>query len=189
MDTQDYTITEPKRKRGQHLRLEDRGAMHVLFKEKYTDRAIARIIGCSPSTVGNERARGTPARKSNRGRAPQYNPRVAQQVYRENRIRSRRKHKLESCGLFTTWALEQIKEYGWSLDACVGYARRNKLFHESQIPSTSTLYNAVWAGRLGAAEMPRPDHRPAPARTVREVLETGARDLWAVHGHGGAIRH
>ena len=30
--------------------------MHVLFKEKYTDRAIARIIGCSPSTVGNERA-------------------------------------------------------------------------------------------------------------------------------------
>lgn len=157
VDTQDYTITEPKRKRGQHLRLEDRGAMHVLFKEKYTDRAIARIIGCSPSTVGNERARGTPARKSNRGRAPQYNPRVAQQVYRENRIRSRRKHKLESCGLFTTWALEQIKEYGWSLDACVGYARRNKLFHESQIPSTSTLYNAVWAGRFALKPIDLPE--------------------------------
>jgi IS30 family transposase len=39
----------------------------------------------------------------------------------------------------------------------VGYARRNKLFHESQIPSTSTLYNAVWAGRFALKPIDLPE--------------------------------
>jgi len=41
-----------------------------------------------------------------------------------------------------------MKEHKWSFDACVGYARRNKLFPRNQIPSTKTLYNELWAGNL-----------------------------------------
>ncbi|MFQ9473934.1 MAG: hypothetical protein ACLR0P_12855 [Oscillospiraceae bacterium] len=33
---------------------------------------MARAIGCSPTTVGNELKRGTPPRKSSKGRKPGY---------------------------------------------------------------------------------------------------------------------
>ena len=66
MDCQDY-ITEPaERKKGQHLQREERGAIQHLKRQGYSNRAIAREIGCSPSTVANELRRGTPPRKSTR---------------------------------------------------------------------------------------------------------------------------
>ena len=45
----------------------------------------------------------------------------------------------------------------WSLDACVGYARRNKLFTLEQISCTKTLYNMLWANKLPISlfEVPR----------------------------------
>ena len=71
-----HCITESaERKKGQHLRMEDRGAINVLKKQGLGPRAIARQIGCAPSTVTNELRRGTPARKSNKGKAPGYSPR------------------------------------------------------------------------------------------------------------------
>ena len=70
IDCQDY-ITEPaERKKGQHLQREERGAIQHLKRQGYSNRAIAREIGCSPSTVENELRRGTPPRKSNKGRNP-----------------------------------------------------------------------------------------------------------------------
>lgn len=70
MDCQDY-ITEPaERKKGQHLQREERGAIQHLKRQGYSNRAIAREIGCSPSTVANELRRGTPPRKSNKAGNP-----------------------------------------------------------------------------------------------------------------------
>ena len=70
-----HCITESaERKKGQHLRMEDRGAIKVLKKQGLGPRAIARQIGCAPSTVTNELRRGTAARKSNKGKAPGYSP-------------------------------------------------------------------------------------------------------------------
>ncbi|MEI3428978.1 MAG: helix-turn-helix domain-containing protein [Christensenellales bacterium] len=63
-------------KKGQHLRMEDRGAIKVLKKQGLGTRAIARHIGCAPSTVTNELRRGTPTRKSNKGKAPGYSPKL-----------------------------------------------------------------------------------------------------------------
>ena len=49
-----HCITESaERKKGQHLRMEDRGAIKVLKKQGLGPRAIARQIGCAPSTVTN----------------------------------------------------------------------------------------------------------------------------------------
>ena len=68
MDCQDYITESVERKKGQHLQREERGAIRHLKAAGYTNRAIARAIGCSPTTVGNELKRGTPPRKSNKGK-------------------------------------------------------------------------------------------------------------------------
>ena len=67
MDCQDYITELVERKKGQHLQREERGAIQQLKNAGYTNRAIARAIGCSPTTVGNELKRGTPPRKSSKG--------------------------------------------------------------------------------------------------------------------------
>ena len=63
------TIT-PSRERGQHLKFEDRVSIKIYRRFKYTLRAIAEAIGCSPSTIMYELRRGTGKRKGLRGRFP-----------------------------------------------------------------------------------------------------------------------
>ncbi|EJW97319.1 integrase core domain protein [gut metagenome] len=50
----------------------------------------------------------------------------------------------------------QVREHKWSLDACVGYAKRYNLFSAEEMVCTHTLYNEVWAGNLslGILELP-----------------------------------
>ena len=156
MDCQDY-ITEPtERKKGQHLQREERGAIQHLKHQGYSNRAIARQIGCSPSTVANELRRGTPPRKSNQGRKPGYSARRGEAVYKANRKHSRRHHRICRCDRFLRWVAKQFKEHKWSLDACVGYARLHRLFPADEMVCTHTLYNEVWAGNLdlSVAELP-----------------------------------
>lgn len=89
-----HCITESaERKKGQDLRKEDRGAIKVLKKQGLGPRAIAGQIGCAPSTVTNELRRGTPARKSNKGKAPGYSPKLGETVYRANRASCHRHPK------------------------------------------------------------------------------------------------
>ncbi len=58
--TKNYSITIfGERKRGQHLGAEERGAIQALKKLGCSNRAIARAINCSPSTVGYELKRGS----------------------------------------------------------------------------------------------------------------------------------
>ena len=49
MDCQDYITESVERKKGQHLQREERGAIQHLKNAGYTNRAIARAIGCSPT--------------------------------------------------------------------------------------------------------------------------------------------
>lgn len=103
-----HCITESaERKKGQHLRMEDRGAIKVLKKQGLSTRAIARQIGCAPSTVTNELRRGTPARKSNKGKAPGYSPKLGEAVYRANRASCHRHPKAGVCSNFTSWVVRQ----------------------------------------------------------------------------------
>ena len=94
MDCHHYITEFPERKRGQHLQREERGAIQALKQQSLSNRAIARELGCSPTTIGNELRRGTPSRKSNKGRAPSYSARLGEAVYRVNRLRCRKPHKL-----------------------------------------------------------------------------------------------
>lgn len=119
MDSQDYITETEERKKGQHLGAEERGAIKVLSQQGLGIRAIVREIGCAPSTVTNELRRGTPPRKSNRGKAPGYSPKLGEAVYRANRAVCRRPLKARSCKVFIVWVIKQVREHKWSLDSCM----------------------------------------------------------------------
>lgn len=148
MDCHNYITAIPERKRGQHLGREERGAIQQLKKQGYSLRAIAREINCSPSTILYELRRGTPLRKSHRGRAPEYNAKRGLAVYEMNRTKCKRPHHIIHCSEFVEWVVKQIRTQKWSLDACVGYARRHCSFPAAEMVCTKTLYNEITAGNL-----------------------------------------
>ena len=167
MDCHHYSTESAERKKGQHLRMEDRGAIKVLKKQGLGPRAIARQIGCAPSTVTNELRRGTPARKSNKGKAPGYSPKLGEAVYRANRASCHRHPKAGVCSNFTSWVVRQIREHKWSLDACCGYAKRHDLFEPSEMVCSRTLYNMVWKGHLSIQPMELPEALKRKAKKHR----------------------
>ena len=146
--TKDYSITfSGERKRGQHLGPEERVAIQALKKLGYSNRAIARAINCSPSTVGYELKRGTSA-YSGRGRRPGYSAKRGFAVYHQNRTRCRRAKSVPRESAFLCWLVQMVRQHKWSFDTCVGTARRKQLFSDTAIPSTKTLYNLLWKGEL-----------------------------------------
>lgn len=157
MDCHDYITVEPERKRGQHLGREERGAIQQLKKQGCSLRVIALEINCSPSTVMNELRRGTPPRKSHRGRRPEYSAKRGRAVYETNRLQCRRHHRITHCADFIQWVVNQVRKHRWSLDACVGYARLHKLFDESEMVCTKTLYNELAAGNLPLSPFELPE--------------------------------
>ena len=157
MDCPDYIIVEPERKPGQHLQREDRGAIQRLHHLGFSNRTIARELHCPPTTIGNELGRGTRPRKSNKGRAPGYSAKRGQAVYQSNRSRCHKPHKAAHCSTFLDWVARQVREHRWSLDACVGYARLHRLFKESKMTRTKTLYNEPWRGGLPLTPFEVPD--------------------------------
>ena len=58
-----------------------------------------------------ELRRGTPARKSNKGKAPGYSPKLGEAVYRANRASCHRHPKAGVCSNFTSWVVRQIREH------------------------------------------------------------------------------
>ena len=176
MNCQDYITESAERKKGQHLQREERGAIQHLKRQGYSNRAIAREIGCSPSTIANELRRGTLPRKSSKGRKPGYSARRGEAVYKANRKRSRRPHRICHCTRFIRWIIEQVKEHKWSLDACVGYARLHGLFSAEEMVCTHTLYNEGWAGSLdlSVTELPeamkRKQHKDSKPREHKKTF-------------------
>ena len=147
MDKSNFTTYCAERKRGQHLGAEERGAIEALKRLGYSNRAIARMLQCSPSTVGYELKRGT-SMYSGRGRRPKYSARRGSKVYRENRLNCHRKKTLSRNSSFLRWMAGKMQTHKWSFDVCVGRARREKLFPEKEIPSTKSLYLMLWKGEL-----------------------------------------
>ena len=74
MSRNNSTMITPSRERGQHLNSEDRVSFKIYRKLKYTLRAMADVLDCSPSIIMYEIKRGTGERNGSRGRFPEYNP-------------------------------------------------------------------------------------------------------------------
>jgi len=167
-----HSITDAeKRKNGKHLTDIDRGTIQALNRDGMSLRKIAGHIGCSPSTVLNELRRGTPPRKSNRGRIPGYSAKHDSEVYRANRTRSRRKHRVIMCTTFVNWCIEMMRTKDWSIDACVGYAKLHKLFPKTEMVCTHTMYNAVWAELISITPTDLPEALKRKQRTEKRSRE------------------
>lgn len=147
MDKNHFNTIIVERKQGEHLGAEERGAIQQLKKLGYSNRAIAREVNCSPSTIGYELKRGTPI-YAGRGRKPGYSAKRGAAVYKANRSRCRRTQTVPRDSAFLRWTIEMVRSHKWSLDVCVGYARVNNLFPTEIIPCTKTLYNLLWKGEL-----------------------------------------
>lgn len=157
MDHNQYTTNGAERKPGKHLTREDRGAIEAMKKLGQSNRAIARYLNCSPTTVSNELKRGTRPRTGRRGRIPGYSAKRGMLVYQAHRANSHKPHRVCKCSTFVQWVVNQVRQEKWSLDACVGYARKHKLFSPAEMVSTKTLYNELWAGNLALEPLELPE--------------------------------
>ena len=108
MDYQDYITVAAERKKGQHLSMVERGAIKALKQQGLGIRAIAREVGCAPSTITNELRRGTPVRKSTKGKAPGYSPKLGEAVYKANRATCHRNPKSDGCQDFSKWVIRCV---------------------------------------------------------------------------------
>lgn len=68
--------------------------IQVLHSQGLTLRAIAEYVGCAHTTVYYELRRGTPVKKSARGRQPVYTAKRSQAAYEEHRKNCRGPLKL-----------------------------------------------------------------------------------------------
>lgn len=78
--------TTTSHKKGKHLSFEERVIIQLRIKDNYSIRAIARKIGCSPTTVSNEIKRGTILIYKNH--SPYYRANAGQAAYESNRRNS-----------------------------------------------------------------------------------------------------
>jgi IS30 family transposase len=69
--------------KGRHLSYEERVLIQIRLKDHYSIRSIAREIGCSPSTVSNEIARGSVALYN--GHVTRYKASAGKKAYEDNR--------------------------------------------------------------------------------------------------------
>lgn len=129
--------------KGSHLSYGDRILIQIRLKDHYSIRAIAREIGCSPSTVSNEIARGLVALYN--GHITRYKASVGQKAYENNRKNCCRHYDFLRKSAFLNYVLKHVTEDGWSLDACVGRAildgelLKNRLYAPKHFTTMSIL--------------------------------------------------
>jgi IS30 family transposase len=140
-----YSTTN-EHKKGQHLTYDDRLLIQIRRKDGKGIRAIAREIGCAPSTVTNEIHRGTVLMYH--GRVERYKATAGQQAYEEHRTASCRHYACLKKKRFLHYVTRHFFEDRWSLDACFGRALKDGGFTREQVVGTRTLYSYVDLGLL-----------------------------------------
>ena len=103
------TIFPLSHEMGQHIRYEDRCKIKALHKHGFSNRYIAKVVNCSPSTAWYELKRGTAAKTSCIGRPTEYLPARGQSVYAANRKNSGRQTRIDVNNEFIRWVVKQAK--------------------------------------------------------------------------------
>jgi IS30 family transposase len=131
MDCQDYITVKPERKKGEHLRAEERGAIKVLVKQGswYTSHCASQSVAPLPLSQTSCSVAHRPERAAEE-RHPATPPHSEKRSIRPTESVCRKPLKAKSCKLFIAWVVEQVREHKWSLDSCCGYARLHRLYHE-----------------------------------------------------------
>ena len=102
--------------KGKHLSFEERVIIQTRLKDGCSIRAIARELGCSPSTISYEVRRGTVSLYH--GKQKRYKADQGQSVYQINRCHCGRKSAFLKKAGFINYVIKHFFEDGWSLDVC-----------------------------------------------------------------------
>lgn len=154
--------------KGKHLSYEERVIIQLRKKDKWSLRAIAAEIGCSPSTVLNELRCGSATLYM--GNVVRYKADIGQQQYVQNRLSCGRHYDVLEKSGFLSYVKTKFEEEHWSLDACVGRALATNEFRREDIVCTKTLYNYVSKGFIGiqAIDLPEKLKRKTAKKAGRE---------------------
>lgn len=139
--------TTTSHKKGKHLSFEERVIIQLRIKDNHSIRAIAREIGCSPTTVSNEIKRGAILMYKNH--SPHYRAKAGQAAYESNRRNSCRTYDFIAKSKFINYVSDHFFNDNWSLDACYGRAITGRKFTRKEMVCVKTLYNYVDAGLIG----------------------------------------
>lgn len=127
--------------KGKHLSFEERIIVQIRLKDGYSKRAIAREIGCSPSTIVYEVRRGLV--DLYHGKQQRYKADQGQNSYDKHRRNCGRKSALLEKSRFISYTEQHFFNDGWSLDVCANRATVTGEFSSQETVCTSTLYNYV----------------------------------------------
>lgn len=141
--------------KGQHLTYEERVEMEIRLKDCWSKYQIAKYFGCSYNTIKNEYERGKVLLYN--GKIERYKVSVGQKVYLENRQNSRKNYRCLETVDFLRYVEEKVITVGWSIDACVGYAKKKHLFAENEMVCTKMLYNYIDSGLLFITNIDLPE--------------------------------
>ena len=154
--------------KGKHLNYEERVIIQTRRKDGWSIRAIAKEIGCSPSTVMYEIKRGSVTLYS--GNVVRYKAEEGQSVYEHNRLSCGRHYDALEKSNFLSYVTTKFNEEHWSLDACVGRALASNKFSRKDTVCTKTLYNYADIGliRIKNADLPEKLKRKSVKRKNHE---------------------
>lgn len=165
MDNKNYTT---ERKKGQHLTDEERYFIQYALKQGMNKNQIAKALGVVYNTVKNEVQRGTVPLYN--GKVERYKAEAGKKKYLENRQNCTPNYHCLEKARFLEYVVDKVKNEGWSLDACVGYALHSGEFSREEIVCTKTLYNYVDIGFLPIKNIDLPEklHRKKKSTKKRE---------------------
>ena len=153
MDSLCFTMNQ--RIKGKHLSFEERVIIQTRIKDGFSLRAIARELGCSPSTISYEVKRGTVSLYH--GKQRRYKADHGQSVYQANRYHCGRKSGFLKKSDFIEYVNKHFSEDDWSLDVCVNRSLAIGEFSSNQTVCTRTLYNYVDQGLMDSRNCDLPE--------------------------------
>lgn len=163
MDINNY-IT--KTRKGQHLTIEERVEIQIRLKDGWNINQIAKSLGRAYNTIKSEIKRGTVLLYN--GKVERYKAKIGQTNYEGNRKNSRRKYKLLEENKFIKYVSDKYYNEKWSIDQIVGYVKRKRLFLESEIVCTKTIYNYIDKGLIGIKNIELPEKLKRKNKKKRE---------------------
>lgn len=141
-------------RKGTHLTFAEMNQIEAYKKLGLSNRAIGRLLGRNYQTINNNVKKGTVtqvSKQTQNGKSYFYErdvyfADVNYDVYEKNRSHCGRRPKWADGHEFVDWADQKMLKDRWSPDIVVNFAKENELFHESIIPSTTTLYHWIESG-------------------------------------------
>ncbi len=148
-----------------HLNFAERVRIEVLLNEGYSKAYIAKKLGRHKTTISNEIERGTTTQIKLGKAVEVYLADTGQIIYETSRTLCIKPYKALVCSDYIDFVVDKFTNENWSLDACYGYAVRNKLFEH--IVCTKTLYNYVDMGMIPISPTDLPQKLSRNTKTAR----------------------